>query len=105
MAPKKKADTKEVSTTSVAPKTMSYRITEKAARMGNNNTYVFNLLTDVNKIDLKKQLEKTYKVTVESINVINTKTKKVFSRGRFGVKGGGKKVYVTLKEGDSIVLE
>lgn len=105
MAPKKKTETKEVSTKASAPKKLGYRITEKAARLGNDNTYVFNLLTDVNKTELKKELEKSYKVKVLSINVVNAKAKKVFSRGRFGVKGGGKKVYVTLKQGDSIVLE
>jgi large subunit ribosomal protein L23 len=102
------AKKKEVATTVAADKPvkkLSYRITEKAARLGNTNTYVFNLETDINKIELKKELEATYKVQVLSINVINTKTKKVFSRGRFGVKGGGKKVYVTLKKGDAIVLE
>lgn len=103
---KKKVENKEVAETkTAAPKKLGYRITEKAARLGNQNTYVFNVLADVNKTELKKDLEKTYKVKVLSINVVNTKTKKVFSRGRFGVKGGGKKVYITLKKGDSIVLE
>ena len=104
MAPKKKevkAEVKEVKPVSK----LGYRITEKAARLGDKNTYVFNVLVDVNKTDLKKELEKAHKVKVLSINVVNTKAKKIFSRGRFGVKSGGKKVYVTLKKGDSIVLE
>jgi large subunit ribosomal protein L23 len=104
----KKTDTKAVATETkpVAPKkALGYRITEKGARLGENNTYVFNVLVDTNKIELKRDLEKTYKVKVLAINVVNSPKKKVFSRGRFGVKGGGKKVYVTLKKGDSIVLE
>jgi ribosomal protein L23 len=84
--------------------TISYRVTEKAARLGANNTYVFNVGTDVSKTELKKQLEKEYKVTIEGIRIVNTPAKQVFVRGRWGSKSAYKKAYITLKKGDSIVL-
>lgn len=105
----KKSDDSSVTANSAVAATpkkgFSYRITEKASRLGENNVYVFNVLVDSNKIEIKKELEAKYKVTVEEIKIINFPKKKVFSRGRLGVKGGGKKAYITLKKGDSIVLE
>jgi large subunit ribosomal protein L23 len=82
----------------------SYRVTEKAARLGDNNTYIFNILEDKNKIEIRKELEIKYKVKVININIVNSPRKKVFSRGRAGVKSGFKKAYITLKKGDSIAL-
>jgi ribosomal protein L23 len=49
-------------------------------------------------------LQKKYKVTVLSINIVNSPKKTIVSRGRYGVKGGGKKAYITLAAGQSIVL-
>jgi large subunit ribosomal protein L23 len=82
----------------------SYRVTEKATRLGDANTYVFNILDDKNKIEIIKDLEKTYKVKVLNVNIVNSPRKKVFSRGRHGVRLGSKKAYITLKKGDSIAL-
>lgn len=78
------------------------RITEKAALLNGVNAYTFDVVGNANKTELKKQIEAAYKVKPLSINVINTPAKRVFVRGKWGVKGGGKKVVVTLKKGDSI---
>jgi large subunit ribosomal protein L23 len=80
------------------------RITEKAALLNGANAYTFNVEGNANKTELKKQIEKTYKVKPLAINVLNMPKKKVFIRGKWGVKGGGKKVVVFLKKGDSIDL-
>ena len=82
----------------------SYRITEKATTLADKNVYVLNIPKNSNKTELKKDLEKTYKVTVLKINIVNSIKKTIISRGRYGVRGGGKKAYITLKAGDSIVL-
>jgi large subunit ribosomal protein L23 len=82
----------------------SYRITEKATKLSDKNVFVLNVPKEVNKTELKKDLEKNYKVTVLEINIVNSPKKAKFYRGRFGVRGGGKKAYVTVKAGDSIVL-
>lgn len=86
-----------------------YRITEKATRLADKNVYVLNVPKTANKIALKKDLETKYKVTVLAINVVNS-PKKNFKKNtrngglQVGSKGGGKKAYITLKAGDSIVL-
>ena len=100
-----KATKEEVSTEKSA---YGYRITEKATRLADKNVYVLNVPKNINKTFLKKDLEKKYKVTVLGINIVNT-AKKFFKRNtragvQSGTKGGGKKAYITLKAGDSIVL-
>lgn len=81
-----------------------YRITEKATRLADKNVYVLNVPKNINKTQLKNDLEKKYKVTVLNINIVNSPKKDKFYRGKWGTRGGGKKAYITLKAGDSIVL-
>jgi large subunit ribosomal protein L23 len=78
------------------------RITEKAAMLNGANAYTFNVEGSANKTELKRQIELAYKVKPLAINVMNMPKKKVFIRGKWGYKGGGKKVVVFLKKGDSI---
>lgn len=96
-----KATKEEVSTEKSA---YGYRITEKATRLADKNVYVLNVPKSTNKTELKKDLEKKYKVTVLGINIVNTAKKEKFYRNKWGMRGGGKKAYITLKAGDSIVL-
>jgi ribosomal protein L23 len=86
-------------------KAYSYRVTEKAAKLTDNNVLVLNVLNGKNKTEIKKELKFKYKVNILGIRVVNTKAKKVFSRGQHGTRGGGKKAYITLAKGESIVLE
>lgn len=81
-----------------------YRITEKATRLADKNVYVLNVPKTINKTFLKKDLETKYKVTVLGINMVNSPKKHKAYKGRMGMRGGGKKAYITLKAGDSIVL-
>lgn len=81
-----------------------YRITEKATRLADKNVYVLNVPKTINKTQLKTDLQKKYKVTVLNINIVNSPKKDKFYRGKWGTRGGGKKAYITLKAGDSIVL-
>lgn len=103
----KKSDSAEA-TPAAGKSDYGYRITEKATRLADKNVYVLNVPKTINKTQLKTDLEKKYKVTVLGINIVNS-AKKVFTKNtRGGVvsgqKGGGKKAYITLKAGDSIVL-
>ena len=84
------------------PLILGARITEKAARQNGANAYTFNVEGGANKTELMKQIELAYKVKPLAINVMNMPKKKVFVRGKWGVKGGGKKVVVFLKKGDTI---
>ena len=90
--------------TKVEANKYSYRITEKATRLADKNVYVLNIPKTENKTELKKTLESKYKVTVLRINIVNSPKKEKVTKGRYGMRGGGKKAYITLKAGDSIVL-
>jgi large subunit ribosomal protein L23 len=82
----------------------SYRITEKATKMSDKNVFVLNVPKETNKTELKKELVKKYKVTVLGIRMVNIAKKAKVYRGRAGHRGGGRKAYVTVKAGESIVL-
>ena len=56
------------------------------------------------KENIKKAVQLIYKVIPESVNVAPIPSKSTFSRGKRGVKKGGKKAYVYLKKGDTIEL-
>lgn len=82
------------------------RITEKAAQLAGNNTYVFDVATDATKTQIKSAIETIYKVKPTQVRTVSVKKKPVKSRKirKTYYKGGGKKAYVTLKKGDSIQL-
>ena len=78
------------------------RVTEKATFLKEENVYVFNVSPKSNKKDIAEAVLTFYKVTPKKIRVVRIPRKKVFVRGKKGVKSGGKKAYVYLKEGDKI---
>ena len=78
------------------------RITEKGSFNAEKNVYTFDVTENANKTEVKKAIFALYKVHPVKVNVVNTKSKKVISRGIKGSKGGGKKAFVYLKEGDKI---
>lgn len=81
------------------------RITEKAAIAADkNNVYVFEVVKTANKDSIAASVKAQYKVTPVKVRVANIPAKKVFVRGKRGVKSGGKKAYVYLKKGDKIEL-
>ena len=79
-------------------------ITEKATILSEQNKTVFKVHTSANKKNIKKNIEKLFKVTVTKINIINQKTKFKIKQGRKSYKSGYKKAIVTLKKGQSIDL-
>ena len=78
-------------------------ITEKANWMKeNSNKYVFEVGKNCNKIEIQKEIEKQFNVTVIGIRTYNTHGK-VRTQGRFrGRRPDWKRAIVQLKEGDSI---
>ncbi len=82
------------------------RITEKATMNHTNQVYTFDVATEATKRDVIRAVYQIYKVTPKSVNMVTVPTKEVRNArtGRKGVKGGGKKAYVYLKSGDSIII-
>ena len=79
-------------------------ITEKATILSEQNKTVFKVHKSANKKNIKKNIEKLFKVNVIKVNIINLKTKIKLKQGRPSKKSGYKKAIVTLKKGQSIDL-
>ena len=78
------------------------RVSEKSSHLAEVGKYVFNVLKSTNKVEIKKAVEKTYKVNVTRVNILNTKGK-ARNFGRIsGRTSGFKKAIVTLKKGQKI---
>lgn len=80
------------------------RITEKASVMAEQNVYIFNISEDANKTEIKKAIFSLYKVKPVKVNVLSIPKKNIVSRGKKGVRGGGRKALVYLKAGDKIEI-
>lgn len=80
------------------------RITEKASVAMEANSYIFNVSDDANKTEIKKAIFALYKVHPTKVNVLPIPKKEIFSRGKKGVRGGGRKAVVYLKAGDKIEI-
>jgi large subunit ribosomal protein L23 len=79
-------------------------VTEKNSDLMAHNKYVFEVMKGANKAQIKKAVEKAFKVTVVSINVITVPGKpRGFGRMK-GQRPDWKKAIVTLKTGDKIQI-
>jgi large subunit ribosomal protein L23 len=80
-------------------------ITEKGTRLRERgNTFLFQVATHANKIEIKEAVEEIFGVTVENVRTQNV-LGKVKRMGRFeGRRPTWKKAVVTLREGDNIEL-
>ena len=85
-------------------KILSPFVTEKSTNLLEQNKIVFKVPTKANKINLKKNIEKIFKVNVTKINIINKKNRVKTTRGKLVTIRGYKKAIVTLKKGQSIDL-
>ena len=79
-------------------------ITEKSTNLSTLNKIVFKVTDTANKKNLKKNIEKIFKVNVTKINIINKRNRIKFTRGKTVRVKGYKKAIVTLKKGQSIDL-
>ena len=85
-------------------KILSPMVTEKTTNLSEQNKIVFKVPREANKTNLKKNIEKIFKVNVIKVNIINQKSKYKMKQGRKSVKSGYKKAIITLKKGQSIDL-
>lgn len=80
-------------------------VTEKTARAAETgNQYVFKVLPQANKLEIKAAIEAAFDVTVEQVRVINVKGKTKRVKTGLGKRNNWKKAYVSLAEGQSIEL-
>ena len=85
-------------------KILSPVVTEKSTNLSELNKIVFKVPNGANKKNLKKNIEKIFKVNVTKINIINKQNRTKVTRGRKVKVSGYKKAIITLKKGQSIDL-
>jgi len=85
-------------------KILSPIVTEKSTNLSEQNKIVFKVNPQANKKNLKKNIEKIFKVNVIKVNIINKKTRFKTTRGKKVRVKGFKKAIITLKKGQNIDL-
>ena len=85
-------------------KIISPIVTEKSTKISEHNKIVFKVPNNANKKNLKKNIEKIFKVNVVKVNIINKQNRIKLTRGRKVKISGFKKAIITLKKGQSIDL-
>ena len=82
------------------------RITEKATMHADQSVYVFEVAETATKRDIVMAIRDIYNVTPRMVRVagIPTKTTRNARTGVMGLKRGGKKAYVYLKKGETIII-
>ena len=85
-------------------KILSPMVTEKSTNLSELNKIVFKVPDGANKKNLKKNIEKIFKVNVIKINIINKQNRTKITRGKKVKVSGFKKAIITLKKGQSIDL-
>ncbi len=79
------------------------RITEKSSLLGDKyNQYVFKVVRNASKPEIKKAVELLFEVEVESVQVLNVKGKSKRFSQMLGRRSDWKKAYVKLKPGFDI---
>ncbi|MFA6257234.1 MAG: 50S ribosomal protein L23 [Candidatus Paceibacterota bacterium] len=78
------------------------RVTEKGSYSLEHNVYTFDITKEATKAEIKKAIFALYKVHPVKVNVLAIPKKNVMLRGKPGSKGGGRKAFVYLKDGDKI---
>ena len=79
-------------------------VTEKSTNLSELNKITFKVPDGANKENLKKNIEKIFKVNVTKINIINKQNRTKLTRGKKVKVSGYKKAIITLKKGQSIDL-
>ena len=85
-------------------KIISPIVTEKSTNLSEQNKIVFEVPRNANKKNLKKNIEKIFKVNVVKVNIINKQNRTKTARGKKVKISGFKKAIITLKKGQSIDL-
>jgi large subunit ribosomal protein L23 len=77
-------------------------LTEKSARLRNNNTVTFEVHQDANKIQVRDAIRQLFKVEVADVNVMIVRGKERRMGRGYAKLQNWKKAMVTLKSGSSI---
>jgi len=78
-------------------------ISEKATNVADQNRQVvFKVAVDADKLEVKKAVEKLFKVKVSDVRILNVKGKVKFNRFGLSRRNNWKKAYVRLAEGHDI---
>ncbi|MFA7169603.1 MAG: 50S ribosomal protein L23 [Candidatus Paceibacterota bacterium] len=77
-------------------------ISEKAFSLNSEGQYVFLVADYSNKSEIKKAIEKNYKVKVAGVNITQAKSKPKRYKGFKNTRSGFKKAVVTLQKGNTI---
>ena len=85
-------------------KILSPLVTEKSTNLSDQNKIIFKVPNRTNKINLKKNIEKIFKVNVTKINIINKQSRRKVVRGKKVKVMGYKKAIITLQKGQNIDL-
>ena len=85
-------------------KIISPIVTEKSTNLSEQNKIVFEVPSNADKNNLKKNIEKIFKVNVVKVNIINRQNRTKIARGKKVKISGFKKAIITLKKGQSIDL-
>ena len=75
---------------------------KSSAAAERNNQYVFRVVTDASKPEIKAAVEKLFNVAVEGVTVSTVKGKVKRFGQQLGRRSDWKKAYVTLKAGQEI---
>ena len=79
------------------------RVTEKSTLLADKHRqFVFKVVKDATKPEVKQAVEKMFAVEVEAVRVINMKGKRKTFRQKRGRRADWKKAYVKLKAGFDI---
>jgi len=82
---------------------LSPRVTEKSSMIGDKHRqYVFKVLKDATKPQIRRAVELMFKVEVESVQVTNVSGKYKTFKQTLGKRSDWKKAYVKLKPGFNI---
>ena len=88
---------------SFAPVLIRPRVTEKVTFLAErNNVYTFDVIDTATKKTVIDAVRSAYKITPIKVSIVTMPRKRVFVRGKRGVKRGGRKAYIYLKSGDKI---
>lgn len=79
-------------------------ISEKTTMGAGLNKYVFEVMANTNKVEIKQAISEAYGVVPLSVNIIKSRGKFVRRGRQTGRTKNIKKAIVTLKKGDSIKL-
>ncbi|MEK7560233.1 MAG: 50S ribosomal protein L23 [Patescibacteria group bacterium] len=101
---KKTGDLAVSKKTANSPQKMIFHISEKSSNLTSQNSHVFKVEKNLNKMIVKKIIESHYGVKVASVKILNLKPKKRMRGNIAGKKPGYKKAIVQLKEGSKIEI-